>query len=1075
MSIFKTFQKDRKIGLTNFDLSFQNLSTANFGELRPVGCYPVLPKDKWKIGSNILTKVEPMPAPAFTRIKQNVYSFFTPNQSVWKHWNDFVSNGTAYADTYGNNSNTQKVDNLWREPQIPANYVQLISKIANGWAIPVFHVASTHFENIIKFLFRSLPSSVSTNLTKLFKGSDNYIYWNTQKFQVLLLAAKLLSLDKASELSTIFDDIPYFEIATNPSQSQTLMDIGCDFYTALKFHKFLDQLNGIYSSAKNIQPTQEVHKDYDQSEENNFYAASIRCFCDNVSDDVELNHGPFSLEKRSAVDPVSHKPFTYYAYKKNKYIDNTSKSDSAFYKNAQGDYFSKRETRFCGYFWSSDIIQICSAGNAQSSSPYAPYYLNGVAFNPDSATPPTFDLLSILGVDLENLLSYDDLLTLHNFKNNFNDIFYDTSISAYSSIPEVGSWTQLSDTSGNISFTNPFYIGSSFTNTTETIELFTHDYTNFVDVNLPIFYYLGGVGLNHNHCGSLPMFNLFSFESFNLGYDAWSFIVYCCKNSCKLIDSINIPLEGLTSRPWSDYAGEFLKMILPFTYSKIWNDYFRNKVTSSAELDYRETNSVGCFDDVFNRFLSLNYVSDSLSIPKWIEDTFLDQQERFNYKNSWSIPFSCAPKNALDDAQIDIDGNGTFLKVADFNHFHDLRIRNHWTLFSVLTGAQLFEISLNNIIHFYTQTPSKELFGILANKLYLPSYYNGLLHLKYQNFNKDYFSSALLDPASGANDEEIGTTVSSLVTAQAKQGFWNQLAQNRSLKQFWNRMFDIDPSHDDYDKPLLLGSNHTDINVGEVVQLSQTDTTPQGMRSGLGSAHDKSALCNKQFNEHGYIIILCSHTLELQYMQGLEKDFTPNESFLDLPFIDFVGLGNQNILQKELNFTTKPKFTFQPVVKSSLPAGSQNDQYDNFYQFYGKESKIDYSYPTAPHFLSRLSSSALNDDGVHLSLNLANGSGQNLNETFGFIPRYSTWKMKLDQVHGEFRNQLAFWHSFRKFFTQPILCHEFVNWEFVAENDELNRMFFVIDNSTDKFKLDIFINATAARPLPYVCTPATSK
>lgn len=152
MSLFKTFQKDRKIDTTPFDLSFQNLLTANFGGLTPLGSYPVLPKDRFKIGSNILTKVEPMPAPAFCRIKQNTYAFFTPNSTVWKHWNDYVTNGTAYADTYGNNANNQKTDNQWRPPQVSFNDIQLISKLANGWAIPVFRLTSAQATALVGFM-----------------------------------------------------------------------------------------------------------------------------------------------------------------------------------------------------------------------------------------------------------------------------------------------------------------------------------------------------------------------------------------------------------------------------------------------------------------------------------------------------------------------------------------------------------------------------------------------------------------------------------------------------------------------------------------------------------------------------------------------------------------------------------------------------------------------------------------------------------------------------------------------------------------------------------------------------------
>lgn len=1089
MSIFKAFQKDRKIETTPFDLSFQNVSTMNFGQLNPIGVFPVLPSDRIKIGSNILTKVEPMPAPAFTRIKQNVYAFYTANSTTWKHWNDFVTNGTAYADTYGNNSNNQKTDNLWRQPQVSATDLQLISKIANGWAIPVYLIDPSSLVTALLHAIEKYYAGQSEtpiysawlDFKEKINGTDVSFTSHVGNVYFSLLLSKAKKISSLSYISDLFDDIPYYEFYRE--NDTFYLVVGCDCVTAYRLHELRNFLLG-NSTGKtpNFSTPDPITVEHDFKTA--YKLVAVRIFCDNVSDDVSLKKGPFILEKKSySFDQFVNRPITYYVYHKNKYQDLTTEYSTMSRENSQYVYRNNKR-RDCGYFWNS-LLQRVETDASSSSAIYVPYMFNGVAFNPPVQNP-NYDFMTFFSDCVDD----DYNLSLHLFHHTYNEIFYNTRYIYDETIPDVGSYSSYKVTSSfdesNLHCVGacPFMLYSNFSlpssvGNLESISIaykqddeqkgFQRFMKNYFDVELPLFYdqIPGPVQLY----ASMPQlydisFPAFTFESWNLGYDSFSFLIYLCQNSCRLLDNMNIPLEGLTARDFVTYAGEFIN-VLPFmAYSKIWNDYFRNKVTSSAELDYHEINSVGSLS--WSRLVTIGVArNNQISIPNWLNELY---EQELPKHNGWSIPFCCAPKNATDVANITV-GDNTF-NLLDFNHFHDLRCCNWWILLSVLTGWQLQNVTVRSAIDFYDEL-TFDVWGILCDKMYLPSYYNGLFHLKYQNFNKDYFSSSLLDPASGANDEQIGDTVSSLVNAQAKQGFWNRLAQNRSVKQFWNSVFGVDPTHDDYDKPLLLGSNHTDVNVGEVVQLSQTDNTPQGQRSGLGSAHDKSGLCNKRFNEHGYIIVLCSHTLELQYMQGLEKDWTPLESFLDLPFIDFVGLGNMNIRQRELDFTAKSFLSRSNFPQSWMPVHTSYSYMAGSPSLL--QSKITYQYPSCPQLVRRATGKPVDNQALRVQNNLANGSGQNFDDTFGYIPRYSTYKFKFDQCHGEFRNELDFWHSFRKFFTQPILCHEFVNWEFMSENDELGRMFFVVDDSTDKFKLDIFLNVTAYRPLPYICIPATSK
>lgn len=87
-------------------------------------------------------------------------------------------------------------------------------------------------------------------------------------------------------------------------------------------------------------------------------------------------------------------------------------------------------------------------------------------------------------------------------------------------------------------------------------------------------------------------------------------------------------------------------------------------------------------------------------------------------------------------------------------------------------------------------------------------------------------------------------------------------------------------------------------------------------------------------------------------------------------------------------------------------------------------------------------------------------------EVFGYIPRYAEYKYHNDEVHGDFKSNLLYWHLARKFDIRPALNAAFVT-SYPSE-----RVFAVADNGvTDKLWCNIYIHETAIRPMPYYGTP----
>lgn len=77
-----------------FDLSHRHMFTAQIGELLPIFNTWVIPGDTLKLGYNGLSRTAPLQTAAFTRLKENVQYYFVPFQSLWKYFEQVVTNMT---------------------------------------------------------------------------------------------------------------------------------------------------------------------------------------------------------------------------------------------------------------------------------------------------------------------------------------------------------------------------------------------------------------------------------------------------------------------------------------------------------------------------------------------------------------------------------------------------------------------------------------------------------------------------------------------------------------------------------------------------------------------------------------------------------------------------------------------------------------------------------------------------------------------------------------------------------------------------------------------------------------------
>ena len=122
-----------------------------------------------------------------------------------------------------------------------------------------------------------------------------------------------------------------------------------------------------------------------------------------------------------------------------------------------------------------------------------------------------------------------------------------------------------------------------------------------------------------------------------------------------------------------------------------------------------------------------------------------------------------------------------------------------------------------------------------------------------------------------------------------------------------------------------LGGGKMPIRIGEVLQTSQSDETPQGTMAGHGISGGNIMGFKRFFEEHGYIIGILSVIPRSGYYQGLPKIFSKFDKF-DYFFPEFAHIGEQPILSQEV-------FLDEHASENSATFGYQRRYADYCYTF----------------------------------------------------------------------------------------------------------------------------------------------
>nr|QJB21148.1 MAG: major capsid protein [Microvirus sp.] len=100
-------------------------------------------------------------------------------------------------------------------------------------------------------------------------------------------------------------------------------------------------------------------------------------------------------------------------------------------------------------------------------------------------------------------------------------------------------------------------------------------------------------------------------------------------------------------------------------------------------------------------------------------------------------------------------------------------------------------------------------------------------------------------------------------------------------------------------RPEYLGGNRLPININQVVQQSETATTPQGNVSGYSVTTDCHSDFTKSFVEHGFVIGLAVVRYDHTYQNGIQRFWSRKDRF-DYYWPVLANIGEQPILNKEI-------------------------------------------------------------------------------------------------------------------------------------------------------------------------------
>lgn len=161
-------------------------------------------------------------------------------------------------------------------------------------------------------------------------------------------------------------------------------------------------------------------------------------------------------------------------------------------------------------------------------------------------------------------------------------------------------------------------------------------------------------------------------------------------------------------------------------------------------------------------------------------------------------------------------------------------------------------------------------------------------------------SSGLIVPGSSFETDVAAASINQLRMAFQIQKLYERDARGGTRYiEILRSHFGVTSPDARLQRPEYLGGNRVPITINQVIQNSETATTPLGDTAAMSVTTDVHKDFRKSFVEHGYIIGIMVARYDHSYQQGIERFWSRKDRF-DYYWPVFANIGEQAVLNKEI-------------------------------------------------------------------------------------------------------------------------------------------------------------------------------
>lgn len=195
---------------TKLDLGHQHITTADFMQLNVAMCTEMVPGSKIDVNMESFARLNPMPVPTFGRASMRNRAFFVPFRTIYRGWNDFITDSVHIASDGYTGAGA-------------ANLLNTVPTVSAGNLLGAFtnSVGSTAIDNALLYTDPTWPAAESVDLVVNVGGTPTgYKFTVLGRQAIKILESLGYKLDVTGNRAEIFSAMPLLALAK----------VYCDWY-----------------------------------------------------------------------------------------------------------------------------------------------------------------------------------------------------------------------------------------------------------------------------------------------------------------------------------------------------------------------------------------------------------------------------------------------------------------------------------------------------------------------------------------------------------------------------------------------------------------------------------------------------------------------------------------------------------------------------------------------------------------------------------------------------------------------------------------------------------------------------